>query len=384
MKSSLVMELISAHASGNEEIFKTAIENLAYDEEKKGNRLIATNIREAYEKSGKKSVNKPESPISEMTFGTQSMGVLPKDKDSTLELLEVYNSKVNLDNVALPENTLNVINQIISEQKAINQLVEGGVMPSNRILLCGPPGCGKTLTANAIAGELKIPIAYVKLDGLVSSYLGQTGSNIRRIFDFVKDKRIILFLDEFDAIAKKRDDSQEVGELKRVVTTLLQNMDLMPANVLLIAATNHHQLLDKAIWRRFDQSILLENPNSQQRRLIIDIFLNNIKIDISMDTEMVTILSEGMSGAELRGFLESLVKRNIMNEMNGKIDQEMISNVWLQQKTLFISRESEDFYLALLKLKNNGVSLRTLERITGIAKSTIDYNLKKGESLNVQ
>ena len=147
-------------------------------------------------------------------------------------------------------------------------------MPTNRILLCGPPGCGKTLTANAIASEIGIPVAYVKLDGLISSYLGQTGTNIRKIFDYVKNKRIVLFLDEFDAIAKKRDDANELGEMKRVVMTLLQNMDAMPANVFLIAATNHHHLLDSALWRRFDISLFLELPNTIQRGGIIRRFLS--------------------------------------------------------------------------------------------------------------
>ncbi|MDG0810292.1 ATP-binding protein [Cohnella rhizosphaerae] len=111
---------------------------------------------------------------------------MPKDKDSALELLEVLQPKVKLTDVALPEKTKEALLQIIEEQKQATDLLSNGVSPTNRILFCGPPGCGKTLTANAIAGEINIPIAYVRLDGLVSSYLGQTGTNIRKIFEFVK------------------------------------------------------------------------------------------------------------------------------------------------------------------------------------------------------
>lgn len=378
MKSKLVINLIKAHNQKEESIFEEAVEQLASDEEKKGNRLIANEIRETYGQ-GKKYQKRGSSPVEDMAFSIQNTGVLPKDKDSTLDLIEVYKSKINLNDVALPQTTINAIEQVVDEQKSLEVLLNKGVRPSNRILLCGPPGCGKTMTANAIAGELNLPIAYVKLDALVSSYLGQTGTNIRKVFEFVKDKRIVLFLDEFDAIAKKRDDSQELGELKRVVTTLLQNLDMMNSNVLLLSATNHHHLLDPAIWRRFDKSILLDKPEDAERIKIINLYLSKVLSEYEVDVETIEILSKGMSGSDLTGFLEVLAKYVFINNCDKEIDKELIGKIWLEEKLLFVRKESKDYYSALRELQQNGLSLRMLEQITGIPKSTIDYNLKKEE-----
>lgn len=381
MKSNLVVKLIEAHSSGSEDAFKHALSNLTDDEEKKGNASTALSLRNAYVYDKKRYVSYKDSPLSEMSFSAQTAIPTPKDRDSALELLEILTPKIKLSDVALPEKTIQFLKQIVAEQKSMQRLVEKGVVPANRLLFCGPPGCGKTLTANALAGELEIPIAYVKLDGLVSSYLGQTGTNIRKIFDFVKNKRIMLFLDEFDAIAKKRDDSNELGELKRVVTTLLQNMDSMPANVILVAATNHHHLLDPAIWRRFNSSILLELPNLDQRIQMIERFFAEKMPEFSVDLKTLTILSEGMSGAELQGFLLSLAKYCVLENISGSISQKEIAEIWLQQNTLFVSENSDDYVKALYKLKKNGIALRTLEEITGIPKSTLDYRFKK-EGMN--
>lgn len=381
MKSGLVVKLIEAHSSGSEDAFKYAVNTLASDEEKKGNSTTAALLRNAYLYDKKRSVNLGDSPISEMSFSVQSTIPMPKDKDSTLDLLEILTPKVTLADVALPEKTLLALKQIVEEQKSVEQLTDKGVFPANRILFCGPPGCGKTLTANALAGELQIPVAYVKLDGLVSSYLGQTGTNIRKIFDFVKNKRIMLFLDEFDAIAKKRDDSNELGELKRVVTTLLQNMDSMSANVFLVAATNHHHLLDPAIWRRFNSSILLELPTTEQRKQMIERYFSDTLPELNIDYKTLVILSDGMSGAEIQGFMQSLAKHCVLNNIKDTVSQKEIAEIWLQQNTLFISENSDDYMKALYRLKKNGVPLRTLEEITNIPKSTLDYRFKK-EGMN--
>lgn len=351
MKSSLVVKLIEAHSSGSEDAFKNALNSLADDEEKKGNLNTSSSLRKAYVYDKKRSAAYSDSPLSEMSFSVQNAIPMPKDKDSTLELLEILTPKITLSDVALPEKTLQAVRQIVAEQKSVKKLIDRGIAPANRLLFCGPPGCGKTLTANALAGELQIPVAYVKLDGLVSSYLGQTGTNIRKIFDFVKNKRIMLFLDEFDAIAKKRDDSNELGELKRVVTTLLQNMDAMPSNVFLVAATNHHHLLDPAIWRRFNSSILLELPNMEQRTQIIERFYSEKLSEYDIDIKTLIILSEGMSGAEVQSFMQSLAKYCVLENVNKVVSQKEIAEIWLQQNTLFVSENSDDFMKALYKLK---------------------------------
>lgn len=375
MKSSLIIKLIEAHCGGSEAAFKKALQDLASDEERKGNMSLSAAIKDAYSHI-KRSPLSPSSPLSEMSFLAQNAGQLPRDKDSALELLDVFESTVSLSEVALPPKTREALVQIIEEQKDIKKLTSKGVMPTNRLLLCGPPGCGKTLTANALAKEINIPLAYVKLDGLVSSYLGQTGANIRKIFEYVRNKRILLFLDEFDAIAKKRDDAHELGELKRVVTTLLQNMDAMNGNVFLIAATNHHHLLDPAIWRRFNTSIFLDLPGIEQREEIIIKFLKEVLNEYKIDIKMLVTLTEGTSGAQINNFLQLLAKNCIMYNTKKTIDKKNIISTWLRQSTLFISEDSEAYTRALKNLNKNGVSIRLLEEITGISKSTLSYRFK--------
>jgi SpoVK/Ycf46/Vps4 family AAA+-type ATPase len=380
MKSELILRLIEAHCSGSEDSFKAALQKLADDEENKGNLSLSRAIKGAYSSDKRRGVTfEASSPLSEMTFFAQNVPQSPKDKDSTLELVEILQPKVCLDDVALPEKTREMLWQIILEQKKAENLLSKGVAPTNRLLFCGPPGCGKTLTANALAGEIGIPIAYVKLDGLVSSYLGQTGTNIRKIFEFVKNSRIMLFLDEFDAIAKKRDDAHELGELKRVVTTLLQNMDAMPANVFLVAATNHHHLLDTAIWRRFNMSILLELPDFKQREMIINRIMHETLKNYEVNMKTLIVLTEGMSGAQVCNFLQSLARFCIMQNKNDIVSNEDIASVWLKQSTLLASEDSESYENALFELSKCGIPLRVLEEITSIPKSTLSYRFKQKE-----
>lgn len=383
MKANLIISLVSAHSSGNEAQFEKALSDLIHDEEKKGNSSLALSLKNAYAPEKRSPTSSMISPMSSMSFSVQSTTILPKDKDSTLDLVEILQPTVTLKDVALSEKAQETIQQIIDEQRKSEELLKAGVVPTNRVLFCGPPGCGKTMTANALAAELSLPIVYVRLDGLVSSYLGQTGTNIRKIFEFVKGKHIMLFLDEFDAIAKKRDDSHELGELKRVVTTLLQNLDEMPANVFLVAATNHHHLLDPAIWRRFDISILLEEPNETQRKKIISIALAEYLKDFQIDSKSLVVLTDGMSGAQMQTFLQSLGKYCVMNKEKGSVVSiEEIGKIWLKHAALYVSEDSDDFIAALSKLKKSGIPVRTLEAITGIPKSTLSYRFSKEGKVN--
>ena len=383
MKASFIINLVSAHSSGNESQFEKVLSDLIHDEERKGNSSLALSLKNAYSTDKRPTNSTMISPMSSMSFSVQSVAGLPKDKDSTLDLVEILQPTVTLKDVALSEKANDTIQQIIDEQRKSDELLKSGVVPTNRILLCGPPGCGKTMTANAVAAELGLSIAYVRLDGLVSSYLGQTGTNIRKIFEFVKGKRIMLFLDEFDAIAKKRDDSHELGELKRVVTTLLQNLDEMQANVFLVAATNHHHLLDPAIWRRFDISILLEEPNESQREKIVSSALLTYLRDFQIDPKKLIVLTDGMSGAQMQTFLQSLGKYCVMSKEKGDtLEIEEIGKIWLKHAALYVSEDSDDFMMALSKLQKSGISVRTLEAITGIPKSTLSYRFGKEGKAN--
>lgn len=379
MKANLIINLIAAHCSGTESEFKKALIELAEDEEKKGNVSLASQLKSTYE-SGKKPKTKHMDiyPSSNMISpqGVQP-NVAPRDKDSMLELYEIINPDVRLDDVILPPKQKQAIWELIEEQKNTEKLLKRNIQPSNRLLLCGPPGCGKTMTAKAIAAELGLSIAYIRLDGLVSSYLGQTSANLRKVFDAVRNQRIVLFLDEFDAIAKKRDDTNELGELKRVVTTLLQNFDNMPNNVFLIAATNHQHLLDPAVWRRFNISIILNLPDGDQREALINRWFEEYGVKVELDVALLSKITEGLNGAQIQEMVTAATKHYFI--ANEAINTEEVINILLRQLS-FYSEGSEEFLSTLKRLNNNGVSIRVLEKATGIAKSTLSYKLKEGEN----
>ena len=373
MKARLIENLIVAHSSGDEQVFSAAVDQLATDEEKKGNVILANKIRKAYTTKKKTSNNTSNFTASSSAFTLQSSA--PRDKDSLLELYEVVTPEEKLEDVILPENQKQIILQVIEEQRMVEKLLHNNLEPVNRMLLCGPPGCGKTMTAYAIAHELGLPVAYVRLDGLVSSYLGQTSINLRKVFDSVRNQRIILFLDEFDAIAKKRDDSNELGELKRVVTTLLQNFDNMPGNVFMIAATNHEQLLDTAIWRRFNVTITMELPNTQQREILMKKWLQEYNIDREkkMDYELLAKISGGLNGAQLKELASASGKAKLIR---GSLKVEDVTTILIQQLTKF-STEGSEAIKVIYEMNKRGVSVRQIGRALGIPSTTLDYRLKK-------
>ena len=218
-----------------------------------------------------------------------------------------------------------------------------------------------------------MPVAYVRLDGLVSSYLGQTSTNLRKVFDAVRNQRIVLFLDEFDAIAKKRDDSNELGELKRVVTTLLQNFDNMPANVLLIAATNHEHLLDPAIWRRFNVTITLELPNEKQRATMIQKWIDKFNIEGKISSKSLSKVTKGLSGAGIEELMTATAKKALIS---GSMKTSDIVTILVQQKTKF-SDSGDETMKVICEMLDSGVSLRAAAEALGVTHSTLEYQVKK-------
>lgn len=201
MKTKLVADIIKSHFEGDE-AFHKAVFNLIADEEKKGNIGVATEFRNVYINYSNHTVMSSFKQTKEKDtfFGTMS---LPIDKESSFELIELLYPNEEFNQVVLSQNIRKKLNDIVGERSKLQDMAKRNIIATNRILFCGPPGCGKTLTAKALANELNLPMAYVRLDGLISSLLGETSVNLRKIFEAVNGKEIILFLDEFDAIAKK-------------------------------------------------------------------------------------------------------------------------------------------------------------------------------------
>ena len=236
---------------------------------------------------------------------------IPRDKESRLNLLERSDCNDSETEVFLSRGIMGKLNDFLALAGNAEKLQKNGIDVTPSLLLYGPPGVGKSETAKYISAKLGLPLYTVRTDSLVSSYLGSTSKNLRLVFDFVNAEPCILFLDELDAIAKQRDDSQELGELKRVVISLLQNIDSLGPQTVLIAATNHEHLLDPAIWRRFFFKLQLSLPDKEERMSMFKAFLRGYKIGASHLRRMVGV-SAGMSGAEIRDACTSAVRQAVL------------------------------------------------------------------------
>jgi hypothetical protein len=250
-RSDLIISLVKAGASGDSATLRTTAEALAADERAKRHSAFADRIAQALETPPKGNGFGRSPPQAGRPLDASS-GILRRDPQRPLH--ELYLTK----HVRLR------CQEFIEEQRRADVLRAHGLEPRHRMLLVGPPGNGKTSLAESIAYELSLPLFIVRYEAVITSYLGETAQRLRRLFDFVRTEPSILFFDEFDAIGKERGDLHETGEIKRVVTTLLLQLDDLPSYCVLIGATNHPELLDRATWRRFQLQLLLDRPTEAQ------------------------------------------------------------------------------------------------------------------------
>jgi SpoVK/Ycf46/Vps4 family AAA+-type ATPase len=255
----LIRRLILAHLSSDEENFESAVRDLIGEERRKNHTIFAKDLERLLT-----SGNGQRSPRTESLTRLPGRGELPRDKDRAADLVEIIEPIRSVEDLVINERTRADIDRLINENRSAELLHAHGLKPSMRILFCGPPGCGKTVTAEAVANALYLPLVLVRFDAVISSYLGETAANLRRVFEYARGRPMVLFFDEFDAIGKRRDDAQEHGELKRVVNSFLQMLDRFRGDTLTIAATNHDRLLDPAIWRRFDSIVYFPLPTVEE------------------------------------------------------------------------------------------------------------------------
>lgn len=207
-----------------------------------------------------------------------------------------------LSDLVLPETVVSLITEVIEEHARRELLRSYNLEPRHKLLLCGAPGNGKTTLAEALAYHLSVPFFTVKYEGLITSYLGQTAQQIDKLFDFIKTQRCVLFFDEFDAIGKEREDLNENGEMKRVVNSLLKQIDLLPSHVVVVGATNHESMLDKAIWRRFQVQATIPSPTKAMAEKWFEGFQLRIGHSLGLTPSTLADKLAGLSFAELEEF----------------------------------------------------------------------------------
>ncbi len=296
----------------------------------------------------------------------------PQDVENKLELLKV-SEPIDVEPPIYPKEIEEKIKMIINERKNINELVALGLKPTSSILLYGKPGVGKTLLAKYLSGLLNIKFAVLDMSSAISSYLGKTGKNLKKAIDYAKEQPTILLLDEFDAIAKRRDDSSDLGELKRVVNILLKELEEWPENSILIAATNHPELLDNAIWRRFDISINIPMPEENTRK---EIFINNFQNTkfeklITEKSNLLGKLSTDMSPADIVKVCQKAQKRNVL--YNTEIFKSLIIEI------ADINNKGKEFNRFFCKIAKNecNMTYREMAQILDKSISAIQNYLKE-------
>jgi ATP-dependent Zn protease len=290
---SAIRKLVMAHAQGDAQQFRAVLDEYIEEERRKRHHQLADDLERI-------SSNGSSSPkVETLTLFRPSGADLPRDKEKGTLLLELFDPTVSLSEMVVNDPVRYSLERIVDEQRRRDVLMSFGLSPLRKVLFCGPPGCGKTMAAEALAKELYLPLVLVRFDAVISSYLGETAANLRRVFDFAASRPMVLLFDEFDAIGKKRDDAEEHGELKRVVNAFLQMLDSQRGDALTIAATNHERMLDPALWRRFDEVIVFPAPSVAQIEELLKRHLRQIGTS-DIDWEASANLLHGSSHADVK------------------------------------------------------------------------------------
>ena len=236
-RSSLLLDLVRAGARGDQALFRKALEALVTEERAKQHHVLADRLAAHLHTEGARGSG-PVAP--------------PTRRDgTTTNLYHEITTERRLNDLVLPDSVAHAGRELVEEHRRAELLAAYNLQPRHRVLLTGPPGNGKTSFAEAIATELAVPLVSVRYESVIASYLGETAVRLSRLFDQVRMRRCVLFFDEFDVVGKERGDLHETGEIKRVVSSLLLQIDTLPSSVVAISATNHPELLDRAVWRRF-------------------------------------------------------------------------------------------------------------------------------------
>ena len=302
-----IVALLQSHIAGDDQRFLTVATQLAAHEARQGHGKLAQELHELIDAAKSKGA----------TVARRGVGpaLIVQPKGELSNLLAVRYSDIRLNAMVLPESLKDRLNRVITEQRQQEALRARALSPRRKLLLVGPPGSGKTMSAAALAGELKLPLFTVLYDGLIGKLMGETASRLRFVFDAISLQRGVYFFDEFDAIGAQRAGQNDVGEIRRVLNSFLQFLENDDGPSLIVAATNHPELLDRALFRRFDDVIAYDLPTPEIGRGIVRNRLSTFDLQ-TVEWGCVVEKMVGLSQAEIARAAEEAAKRAVLGGSN--------------------------------------------------------------------
>ncbi|MFQ5716331.1 MAG: AAA family ATPase [Nitrospinales bacterium] len=289
-RADLLIKLVRAGSSGDTFTFRKTVEAVIAEERSKQHHVLAERLGENLKSNGSDNFKNN------------------KDDPSRNLFLEIFPSR-RMEDLVLPNAAESACRELIEEQLRADLLRAHALEPRHKILLAGPPGNGKTSLAEAIAEALAVPLISIRYETLIGSFLGETASRLQRVFDYVRTRPCVLFFDEFDTIGKERGDTHETGEIKRVVSSLLLQMDSLPSYVIVVTASNHPELLDRAVWRRFQLRIELPQPGLKQLSAWFEKFSKRFDQPLGYTPKILAQKLVGISFAEAEEFCADILRR---------------------------------------------------------------------------
>lgn len=295
-RSDLLLKLVEAATKGDRTLLRRTLEALIAEERRKQHHVLADELADFLRENG-------TGRAGTMEFGTE-----------IARLLHEAAPRRGLSDLILPDVVREAVDALLEEQFRREVLRSYGLEPRHRLLLAGPPGNGKTSLAEAIANELRVSLLTVRYEGVIGSFLGETSTRLRKVFEYASTRDCVLFFDEFDAVGKERGDVHETGEIKRVVNSLLLQIDNLPSHVVVIAATNHPELLDRAVWRRFELRLELPAPSRRIATAWLEHLQRQRGIQLGLAPRTLADKLPALSMSQLEEFAISVLRRQVLNQ----------------------------------------------------------------------
>lgn len=305
-RADLILDLIKNSYNGNKYQFKKVVEAMIAEERSKQHTVLADRLQKELDAILRSS----ESDLQGRNMATAAIAPVVNN------FLQEIPIRKSFDDLILPTTVKSITDDFIEEHFRADILRSYGLEPRHKIILSGKPGTGKTSFAEALAERLMVPLYMVRYDALIGSYLGETAMRLRQLFDFASSRKCILFFDEFDTIGKERGDVHELGEIKRVVSSLLLMTDSLPSYTIVIGASNHAELLDRAVWRRFQIRIELPMPDSETIIEWLKMFerKNNISFQVDLKTLAESLVDRNFG--DIENFAQSVMRRYVLSLPN--------------------------------------------------------------------